>query len=94
MTLTKTQQQQFISKYKRATTGELYKVYKSCSTAKWRAYYRVIEQMRALRGYDLRITSHNSSIFCCAFLFSDPDTGEVKICYVTPYNNYYFDFLG
>ena len=65
-------------------------VYDSCSDAKCRAYEVCRRMYEKFDGWDFYIVSHNTSVFCVAFQFEDPDTGEVVQAYITPTYNYYW----
>lgn len=71
----------------------LEKVYVTFSRAKWYSFHEIKKEMNLLGGYDMRITSHNSMIYTCAYKYDaiNPETGEVmetRLVYHTPSKRY------
>lgn len=69
---------------------ELSDVYGYFSCRKYNAYNACRSMCDELDGRDFCIVSHNTNVFCVAFQFADPDTGEVVQAYITPTYNYYW----
>lgn len=83
------QAQGFIRAYENTTdnTGELYQVYDTCSTYKYRAMYRCKELCSKLNGHSPRITGHNTFAFTYAFKYEN-ENGQTCLAYITKDNNY------
>ena len=77
------QQKQMIDNYNRSTDYRLEDVYKTCSWYKQHAEQEILQEMHNIKGYDYRITRHNSMFFSCAYRYTDDDNTEYLI-YHTP----------
>jgi hypothetical protein len=73
--------------YKRATATDLYGVYKSFSSDKYRAYLYCVELMQKLNGRGLKVLSGNSFSFSVGFEYMNSDTGEAMFAYITKDND-------
>lgn len=62
-------QQEIIRSYERSNAEFLREVYTSYSNEKRDAYFAIQNEMRGLRGRQLRITGHNTSFFSCAYQY-------------------------
>ena len=74
-----------IIRYFDSADYSLYHVYKTYSTAKAISFESILQEMRACNGYDMRILSHNSSFYTCAYRWQD-STGREWLVYHTAYN--------
>ena len=82
MKATTKQAQGFIANYCNSSATELTDVYGRYSLRKERAFEHIRYEMYDSRGFDLRITSHNSQMFTCAY------QRENSLIYHTPYYVY------
>lgn len=57
------------------------------SSAKARAFNYCRGLCYAFGGYNLRIVSHNTFMFCVKFEFAHPETNELCTAYITPSHN-------
>lgn len=73
-----------IAQYLRSAAYSLDDVYGRYSAEKCRAWSYCIGLMRDLKGSGLKVISHTYSIFTAGFIFSDPETGVLKMMYITP----------
>lgn len=69
--------------YDNAKYKELWQCYGRCSNAKYKAMEYCKRLQHEKRGYDGRITSFNTFQFSYAFQFVEPDTGAIKLMYIT-----------
>lgn len=85
-------QAQLFGRWNNSNDRELYHVYNNYSRAKVNAFEYCKEKQYQMHGYDGRITSHNSQVFCYGFLYDETieETGEIiqHLYYITPYNEY------
>ena len=85
--MTNAQLQDVFKRYSRSDNTYLWDVYKSYSRAKERVYNNWYDKMCYLKGYHLRIVSHNSMIFTLGFMTEEPNTkGQIRTIfnYITP----------
>lgn len=68
--------------------------YSSPSGAKHVVEAKILREMAERHGYGYAITSYNTMVFCCAYLFPHPEDGNLILCYETPANTYYIDAAG
>lgn len=68
--------------------------YANPSEAKMLSEEGILLGMRERNGYGYAITSYNTFVFSCAYLFPHPEDGNLILCYETPYNAYYIDAAG
>lgn len=73
-----------INKYDNSKLYTLYHAYTRPSTAKERAWNYCVELMVKYNGYGLKVLSYNTFMFTAAFLFTDPENGNIKMMYITP----------
>ena len=64
-------ERQFLWNVMHSNNESLYDVYKSFSQDKYLAYERCKGEMYRKEGVNFRITSVNTFIFCCGFLYRD-----------------------
>ena len=75
--------QAHIEDYDRSHWYYLWDVYTSYSKAKIEAYNNCTALMERLKGWGLKILSHNTWQFTVGFLFTDPETGVIRFAYIT-----------
>ena len=73
-----------IQAYDNSTDYSIFHAYKNPSPRKVGAFEHCIEIMHRYGGRALKVVRHNCFVFSAAFLFDDPDTGEIKFAYITP----------
>ena len=71
-------------RYAQSQDYSLSHVYGRYSHAKERAWEYCVRLMQKYNGNSLRILSHNTFMFTCAFEFEDSETGEVHLMHITP----------
>lgn len=76
--------------YDRSNDRYLWHVYGRCSRAKEQAYEEIEKECYKLDGYDIRITSHNSSFFSMAYRYMLNDVE--MLVYHTAYNRFEFPY--
>lgn len=74
-----------ITRYFNSDDYSLYHVYKTYSTSKAISFERILNEMRQCGGYDMRILSHNSNFYTCAYRWQDTKGCEWLI-YHTAYS--------
>ena len=82
MKATSKKAQNFINNYLRSDNYELWHVYGSYSREKERSYEHIRSEMYEEGGKGLRITSHNSQVYTCAYILGN------DLIYHTPYYRY------
>lgn len=80
-----------IRAWERSTATSLDDVYKSCSSAKRRAWMDCEALCALYNGTDLKIVSHNCMVFSAAFQFADREDGNLKLMYITRDHDYEYD---
>ena len=83
-------QMNLLDKYEQAKYHTLYEAYGRPSNKKVSAYNACLQKMKEKNGWGARIPAINTCLFSFAFLFADPDTGEVMLHYETANNVYEF----
>jgi len=78
-----------LESYLRSDAYELIDVYKSCSERKRQAFLHCKARMRMNLGRELKIISHNSNFFSCAFLHEV--LGITHLMVITPTKEYSFE---
>ena len=73
-----------IKAYDNSTDYSIFHTYNKPSSRKIGAFEHCIEIMHRYGGRALKVVHHNCFVFSAAFLFDDPDTGEIKFAYITP----------
>ena len=73
-----------IADWKKSTDTELRDVYGRHSNAKEEAFNYCKELCHRLNGQNLKIVSHNHTIFTAGFQFTDRETGVIKYMHITP----------
>lgn len=76
-------------RYLQSTDTVLEDVYKKASIYKHRAYYYCERLMQEKKGNDLRIISHNGSVFSVGFKFTQNNIP--MFAYITKTNNYFVE---
>ena len=84
-----TKEMSMYDRYCSSSATMLCEVYRDWSSAKGYAYAHCLDRQRHYDGYDGRITSANTYIFCYAFRYMAEDGEHLR--YMTGYNTY--DFL-
>ena len=84
--------EQAIRDYNNATATTLYGIYKEPSHKKKIITDRIHGYMNKDNGNGIKFSKINSMYFNVFYLFSDKDTGVIKLAYFTPWNYYEFDF--
>lgn len=74
-----------------APQKSIYEVYGRLSTAKIRAWESIREECYVNGGSALRVVSHNTFMFTCAYVYPDPETGALRLMYHTPSSRYDID---
>lgn len=69
--LTGNKAQNFINDYLNSSDFELWHVYGRCSDRKYRSFEGIKDRMRAEGGEDIRILSHNSNYYTCAYRLNE-----------------------
>ena len=82
-------QQQMLWNVTHSNNESLYDVYKTPSINKYMAYDNCIYEMRRKDGFNFRITSANTFIFSCGFLYYD-ENNHLRCRYYTGRNTYDF----
>lgn len=82
-------QQQMLWNVTHSSNESLYDVYKTFSQDKYLACERCQREMDSLNGFNFRITSANTFLFSCGFLYYD-DNKRLHCRYYTGYNIYDF----
>lgn len=83
-------QQKMLWRVGHSENETLYDVYKTFSQEKYLAYERCKGEMYRKNGFNFRITSKNTFLFTCGFLYYD-ENKHLKCRYFTAQNVY--DFL-
>ena len=86
--MTKKQQQMFYA-VTHSDKVSLYDVYNTFSLDKYIAYDYCLNEMHSKDGFNFRITSANTFLFCCGFLYDDDDK-HLRCRYYTGRNTYDF----
>lgn len=68
--------------------NNLDEVYSSYSAAKARAWKQCESLCAEFDGFNLCITSYNTSVFTAQFEFDNPDNGRPMVCHITPSDTY------
>lgn len=82
-------QQQMLWQVTHSSNESLYDVYKTFSQGKYIAYERCKGDMYRKEGFNFRITSANTFLFSCGFLYYDDDK-HLRCRYYTGQNTYDF----
>lgn len=73
-----------IRAYDESTEYSIFNAYKNPSPRKVGAFEHCLDIMHRYGGRALKVVRHNCFVFSAAFLFDDPNTGEIKFAYITP----------
>lgn len=87
-------ERRYQSNYGRATERNLYEAYGSFSKKKADAWEYCQKKCYDNDGRRLRVISHNSFIFTAGFEFTNPETGVIAICIITPSEDFAFEADG
>lgn len=77
-------QSQIYRAYENSRDYSLDSCYGSYSQAKARAWDYCTNLYQKHNGNGLKVISHNGFIFTAGFTFEDPETGVMKMMYITP----------
>ena len=77
-------QTQIYQAYENSRDYSLDSCYGSYSYAKARAWDYCVNLYQKHNGYGLKVISHNGWVFTAGFTFADPETGVMKMMYITP----------
>lgn len=76
-----------------AREQSIYDCYARPSDYKVSAWRACEWKQRELKGFDMKVNSYNTFMFTASFLFSDPDTGVVKLYTITKDRDYVCDYI-
>lgn len=95
ITATSQRGQHIIASYQSSHITSLSQAYAySYSSEKAEAFKRCEDLMHELGGSDLRITGHNGNFFSVGFVYTDKETGEKRLAYITHAGDYYVPYKG
>lgn len=63
--------------------SDIYEAYKRPSIYKVRAWHDCLDLCRSMNGWNIRIAAAGCQLFSVTFLYSDPDTGVIRVCWIT-----------
>lgn len=85
---------EYVSKqYRRSSMDELYKAYGKCSYAKQQAWENCKRLCHEYGGWGLKVIGKNCHFFSAGFLFTDEETGVVRIMKITAYGHEAYDYI-
>lgn len=79
--------------YRLSNMDELYKAYERASQAKWNAWENCKRLCREYDGWGLKVIGKNCHFFSAGFLFTDEETGVVRIMKITAYGHEAYDYI-
>lgn len=82
-----------VNSHRFAIRTELRQCYASWSKEKQDAWLDCLSKKKELDGYDMKIDSANGWVFTASFLYTDKETGEVKLYTMTRDNDYTMSYV-
>ena len=79
--------------YRVSNMDELYKAYGRASQAKWNAWENCKRLCHEYNGWGLKVIGKNCHFFSAGFLFTDEETGVVRIMKITAYGHEAYDYI-
>lgn len=86
-------QKDYVHLHRDSALTNLSQCYQSWSDDKESAWKDCLKKKENLNGFDMKINTYNGRMFTASFLFSDANTGVVRLYTITKERDYVCDYI-